>query len=152
MPPIDYTQTVTFLQTMIHDYWVGSPHPVTSTIRVMDLLGIHNPFTGHDTSRLDQLFRIRYMKQVAMNMNYYTLPPQQQNMVDNIFLGVSPQVYAQTHNIENTPAFQQRYQTLATTFGLHYPVNTSVEPLVNIVSLQSDPNDSVVPSLEDIHR
>ena len=149
-PPVDHTLTATFLQTMVQDYWAGRPNPVTGTINVLDSLGIHNPFAGHDTARLDQQFRTRYMDQVAMNTDYYTLSPQQRNMVDSIFLGVSPQLYAQTNNMANTPTFQQGYQALANTFGLHYPLNTPLDPLANIVPFKPDPSDAVVPGLDHV--
>jgi len=129
--PIDHRTVADFMQTMVQDYWAGRRNPVSGTARVMDALGIYNPFGGHDTTRLDDQFINQYIR-VAANIDYYTLTQQQRQMVDSIFLGTSPQLYAQRNNIPNTSTFQQEYQTLATSFGLNYPQNTPLDPFINL--------------------
>jgi hypothetical protein len=89
-----------------------------------------DPFQGYNTAQLDQTFRQRYMSTLATNVDFLTSSREQQQVANSVFAGISPQVYAAQHNVPNSPALQQQFQSTAQQYGLQYP-QTGVDPMIN---------------------
>lgn len=123
-----YDMTQSFLQAQ------HTNHAVSFAVGAAQALYNTNPFQGYNPQQLDQIYRNRYMNTLATNIDYLTASQQQQQIANSIFAGISPQVYAAQHNIQNSPELQQQFSSIGQQFGLQYPM-TGVAPTINFPEL-----------------
>ena len=123
-----YDMTQSFLQAQ------HTNHAVSFAVGAAQALYNTNPFQGYNPQQLDQIYRNRYMNTLATNIDFLTASPQQQQIANSIFAGISPQVYAAQHNIPNSPELQQQFSSIGQQFGLQYPM-TGVAPTINFPDL-----------------
>jgi hypothetical protein len=123
-----YDMTQSFLQNQ------HTNQAVSFAVGAAQALYNTNPFEGYNPQQLDQIYRNRYMNTLATNIDFLTASPQQQQIANSIFAGISPQVYAAQHNVPNSPELQQQFQSIGQQYGLQYP-QTGVYPTINFPEL-----------------
>ncbi len=100
--------------------------------RIMNIFRQFFETQGYDVDILNKVCTDQHTELVARNANFIKLPFHEQNMVNSIFFGISPHLYAGMNSLQLDDSLIQRYQELAALFNLKYVDGMGINPTMNI--------------------